>query len=96
MIVVMKDLMQYDWNGVMLYGKPDDESSWRWDTESRFKAEECLASAREIFEADGSTYQGGMISWEMEHKEGESGYEEECRARDEWEEEEIEIILPPD
>ena len=81
MKVRIEDLVNYDWNRVVLYGKKEDEASWRWDTEKKYTNEEVIATPIEVQKA-ATGY--GALEWEMDCEEGEEGYVDECAARDEW------------
>jgi len=48
MKVRIEDLVNYDWNRVVLYGKKEDEASWRWDTEKKYTNEEVIATPIEV------------------------------------------------
>jgi hypothetical protein len=91
MKVTLRELINFEWNQVVLYGKREDPATWRWDTEQRYLEEECLATASEVLSV--STPYESLV-WEMEHEEGEEGYEEECEVRDEWMGETYNVVLP--
>ena len=95
--VSIKELLNFKWNKINLYGRRHIETdeveldTLYWDKSIRHDGDVYIADAQEIFEA--STPYTSMV-WEMKRKEGDEGYEEECKLREQNDAEEFEIIIP--